>query len=96
MRDLRGDSTDFSQKKADLECSNLSTDGNPTILDIGITHPLIDTNLNNKSTTQRIQIRSRSTLFCVDLIQQGRGLWCQPAYLVAKLRPDIHIRSIDL
>ena len=28
-------------------------DGNPTILDIGITHPLIDTNLNNKSTTER-------------------------------------------
>ena len=53
VRDLRGDSTDFSQKKADLECSNLSTDGNPTILDIGITHPLIDTNLNNKSTTER-------------------------------------------
>ena len=31
----------------------IGTDGNPTILDIGITHPLIDTNLNNKSTTER-------------------------------------------
>lgn len=53
VRELRGDSTDSSKRKADLECSNLNMDGNPTILDIGITHPLIDTNLNIKSTTER-------------------------------------------
>ena len=32
---------------------NLDTDGRQTLLDVGITHPLIDTHITNKSTVER-------------------------------------------
>ena len=51
--ELRASSADTSQKKADLQCTNLSSDGKVTLLDLGITHPLIDTNISIKSTEER-------------------------------------------
>ena len=54
VHELRGDSSeDRSQKKADLRCDGLSREGKMSILDVGITHPLIDTNLTLKSTVER-------------------------------------------
>ena len=50
---LRASSADTSQKKADLQCTNLSSDGKVTLLDLGITHPLIDTNISIKLSRQR-------------------------------------------
>ena len=40
-------------KQADLLTSGLSANGNDTLLDIGRTHPLIDTNLNDQSLGNR-------------------------------------------
>ena len=40
-------------KQADLLTSGLSANGNDTPLDIGRTHPLIDTNLNDQSLGNR-------------------------------------------
>ena len=37
----------------DLVCDDLLSSGKSTILDVGITYPLIDTNVNNKSTEER-------------------------------------------
>ena len=51
--ELREDSTDRSQRKGDLVCDDLLSSGKSTILDVGITYPLIDTNVNNKSTEER-------------------------------------------
>ena len=51
--ELREDSTDRSQRKGDLVCDDLLPSGKSTILDVGITYPLIDTNVNNKSTEER-------------------------------------------
>jgi hypothetical protein len=53
VRELRADSTDRSQRKGDLTVSELSSDGVPTIADVGITYPLIDTYLTQKSTEER-------------------------------------------
>ena len=53
VHELRASSADTSQKKADLQCTNLSSDGKVTLLDLGITHPLIDTNISIKSTEER-------------------------------------------
>ena len=53
VRELRADSTDRSQRKGDLTVSELSADGVPTIADVGITYPLIDTYLTHKSTEER-------------------------------------------
>jgi hypothetical protein len=36
-----------------LRSYNLDTDGRQTLLDVGITHPLIDTYITNKSTVER-------------------------------------------
>ena len=51
--ELREDSNDRSQRKGDLVCDDLLSSGKSTILDVGITYPLIDTNVNNKSTEER-------------------------------------------
>ena len=53
VHEQRASSTDTSQKKAGLQCTNLSSDGKVTLLDLGITHPLIDTNISIKPTEER-------------------------------------------
>ena len=46
VHELRSTNDPHSMKQADLLTSGLSANGNDTLLDIGRTHPLIDTNLN--------------------------------------------------
>ena len=53
VRELRASSTDRSRRKGDLKVDELNADGRQTILDVGITYPLIDTYLTNKSTVER-------------------------------------------
>ena len=53
VHELRAGTTDRSQRKGDLVCDDLLSSGKSTILDVGITYPLIDTNVNNKSTEER-------------------------------------------
>ena len=53
MRELRASSTDHSQRKGDLKVDELNADGRQTLLDVGITYPLIDTYITNKSTVER-------------------------------------------
>ena len=45
VRELRASSTDRSRRKGDLKVDELNADGRQTILDVGITYPLIDTYL---------------------------------------------------
>ena len=53
VRELRGSPSDRSQRKGDVQVDGLHADGRSTLLDLGIAHPLIDTRVNNKSTTER-------------------------------------------
>ena len=53
MRELRASSTDRSRRKGDLVVDELHDDGRQTLLDVGITYPLIDTYITNKSTVER-------------------------------------------
>ena len=53
VHELRAGTADRSQRKGDLVCDDLLSSGKSTILDVGITYPLIDTNVNNKSTEER-------------------------------------------
>ena len=53
VHELRASSTDRSQRKGDITAKDLHEDGLPTILDVGITYPLVDTNITNKSTVER-------------------------------------------
>ena len=53
VHELRASSTDRSQRKGDITATGLHEDGLPTILDVGITYPLVDTNITNKSTVER-------------------------------------------
>ena len=55
MHELRASSSDRSQKKGDLLLNEPLVRGNgeEALIDVGITHPLIDTYLNNKSKGER-------------------------------------------
>ena len=53
MHELRTANDPRSQKQADLLTSGLAANGNETLLDVGRTHPLIDTNLTNQSLGNR-------------------------------------------
>ena len=53
VHELRSTNDPHSMKQADLLTSGLSANGNDTLLDIGRTHPLIDTNLNDQSLGNR-------------------------------------------
>ena len=53
MHELRSANDPHSLKQADLITSGLSANGNDTLLDIGRTHPLIDTNLSDQSLGNR-------------------------------------------
>ena len=53
VHELRSTNDPHSLKQADLLTSGLSANGNDTLLDIGRTHPLIDTNLNDQSLGNR-------------------------------------------
>ena len=47
VQELRRSGSDPSQKKADLKVDNMAAGGLPTILDLGITHPLAGTYSRN-------------------------------------------------
>ena len=51
LRAVHGD--DHSQKQADLVSDNLSACGTETLIDVGVTHTLLDTHLSHKSTEVR-------------------------------------------
>ena len=53
VHELRSANDPHSMKQADLLTSGLSANGNDTLLDIGRTHPLIDTNLTDQSLGNR-------------------------------------------
>jgi hypothetical protein len=53
VRELRASSSDRSRRKGDLKVDELNADGRQTLLDVGITYPLIDTYITNKSTVER-------------------------------------------
>ena len=53
VHELRTANDPRSQKQADLLTSGLAANGNETLLDVGRTHPLIDTNLTNQSLGNR-------------------------------------------
>jgi hypothetical protein len=53
VEEMRASCADRSQKQADLVSDNLAACGTPTLIDVGLTHSILDTHLSNKSKTVR-------------------------------------------
>ena len=85
--ELRAGSTDRSQDKADLVVSHLTEDGTPTLLDVGITYPLIDTYLKNSKSTEK-------RAFAADTYAQKKKN--RYAKIIAEKGLDFHYRSFCL